>query len=113
MSRGSANLVIDLLVRKLRRVYKHIPFLSCIEKICRYFMAPYEGNLAFKHSVCKGMEILFKGKLNGGDRSKTWRFKFGPVHTGTFYTNTREEHAKCMTRYGVFHIRVRLKLGAI
>jgi hypothetical protein len=113
LSRGSANLIIDLLVRELRRAFIHVPFLSCVEKICRYFMTPYEGNIAFKNSLCKGMDILFKGKLNGGDRSKNWRFKFGPVHTSTFFTNTREEHAKCMTRYGVFHIRVRVKLGAI
>jgi hypothetical protein len=35
------------------------------------------------------------------------------MHSSTFFTNTREEHAKCMTRYGMFHIRVRLKLGKI
>jgi hypothetical protein len=113
VSRGSANLLTDLLVRKLRKAYTHAFFLSCVEKICRYFMADYESHVAYKHSLCKGIDILFKGKLNGGTRSKVWRLKFGPVHTSTFFTNTREEHAKCMTRYGVFHIRVRLKIGAI
>jgi hypothetical protein len=113
MSRGSANLIIDLLLRKLRRVFIHVPFLSAVEHICRFFMAPYEGNMAFKHSLCKGMDIIFKGKVNGSDRAKTWRFKFGPLHTSTFYTNTREQVAKCVTRYGVFNIKVRLKLGAI
>jgi hypothetical protein len=113
MSRGSANLIIDLLLRKLRRAFIHVPFLSAVEHICRFFMAPYEGNMPFKHSLCKGMDIIFKGKVNGNDRSKTWRFKFGPLHTSTFYTNTREQVAKCVTRYGVFNIKVRLKLGAI
>ena len=113
MSRGAANLIIDLLVRKLRRAFMHAPFLSAVEHICRFFMAPYEGNMAFNNSLCKGMDLIFKGKINGSDRSKTWRFKFGPVHTATFYTNTREQVAKCVTRYGVFNIRVRLKLGAI
>ena len=113
MSRGAANLIIDLLVRKLRRAFMHAPFLSAVEHICRFFMAPYEGNTAFNNSLCKGMDLIFKGKINGSDRSKTWRFKFGPVHTATFYTNTREQVAKCVTRYGVFNIRVRLKLGAI
>jgi len=111
MSRGSANLITDLLVRKLRRAFVHLPFLGAVEQMCRYFMAPYESDIPFKHSLCKGIEITFKGKLNGGDRSKTWRFKLGPVHTSTFYTNTREQVAKCVTRYGVFSIRVRLKLG--
>jgi len=111
MSRGSATLVTDLLVRKLRRLHKHTQFLSCVEKICRYFLAYPNSNVAYSHSLCKGMEILFVGKLNGSDRAKVWRFKFGPMHTSTFYTNTREEHAKCMTKYGVFHIRVRMKLG--
>ena len=113
MSRGAANLIIDLLVRKLRKAFMHVPFLSAVEHICRFFMAPYEGNTAFNHSLCKGMDIIFKGKVNGSNRSKTWRFRFGPVHTATFYTNTREQVAKCVTRYGVFNIRVRLKLGAI
>jgi hypothetical protein len=113
MSRGSANLIIDLLVRKLRRAFFHASFLSAVEHICRFFMAPYESNTPFKYSLCKGMEIIFKGKVNGKDRSSTWRFKFGPVHTATFYTNTREQVSKCVTRYGVFNIRVRLKLGAI
>jgi hypothetical protein len=113
LSRGSANLVIDLLLRKLRRAFLHVPFLSAVEHICRFFMAPYEGNTAFKYSLCKGMDLIFKGKVNGSDRAKTWRFKFGPVHTSTFYTNTREQVAKCVTRYGVFNIKVRLKLGAI
>lgn len=111
LSRGSATLLTDLLVRKLRKAHTHTFFLSCVEKICRYFMADYESHVASTNSLCKGVEILFKGKLNGGTRSKTWRFKFGPVHTSTFFTNTREEHAKCMTRYGIFHIRVRLKVG--
>ena len=113
MSRGSATLLTDLLVRKLRKAHKHTSFLDCVEKICRYFMAGYESSNAYDYSLCKGIEILFKGKINGNDRSNVWRFKLGPVNTSTFYTNTREEHAKCMTRYGMFHIRVRLKLGKI
>ena len=111
MSRGSAILLCDLLVRKLRFSYQHSQFLSCVETICRYFMAPPDSNTAYPHSICKGIEILFTGKVNGNDRSSAWRFKLGPVHTSTFYTNTREEHAKCMTKFGMFNIRVRLKLG--
>jgi hypothetical protein len=113
MSRGSGVLLTDLLVRKLRKADNHTHFLNCVEKICRYFIADFTNNQPHKYSVCKGIEILFKGKLNGGDRAKAWRFKLGPVHSSTFYTNTREEHAKCMTRYGMFHIRVRLKLGLL
>ena len=113
MSRGSGALLTDLLVRKLRKADNHTHFLNCVEKICRYFIADFTNNQPHKYSVCKGIEILFKGKLNGNDRAKAWRFKLGPVHSSTFYTNTREEHAKCMTRYGMFHIRVRLKLGLL
>jgi hypothetical protein len=113
MSRGSGVLLTDLLVRMLRKADKHTHFLNCVEKICRYFIADFTNNQPHRYSVCKGIEILFKGKLNGGDRAKAWRFKLGPVHSSTFYTNTREEHAKCMTRYGMFHIRVRLKLGLL
>lgn len=111
MSRGSATLITDLLVRKLRRAFLHLPFLGAVEQICRYLIAPYESDRPFKDSLCKGIEITFKGKVNGNDRAKTWRFQLGPVHTSTFYTNTREQVAKCVTRYGVFRIRVRLKLG--
>lgn len=113
MSRGSATLLTDLLVRKLRKIQKHTLFLDCVEKLCRYFMAAFESSKAYPYSLCKGIEILFTGKLNGKERSNAWRFKLGPVHTSTFYTNTREEQAKCMTRYGMFNIRVRLKLGQI
>jgi hypothetical protein len=112
MSRGSAILLMDILLRKLRNAYKHNPFLSCVEKICRYFTAYPGSNIAYEDSICKGIEILFCGKVNGQERSRVWRYKFGPVHTSTFYTNTREEHAKCVTRYGVFHLRVRMKLGS-
>jgi hypothetical protein len=112
ISRGSANLIIDLLVRQLRHLYKHLPFLSAVESISRYFLAPYEGNIAYLHSYCKGVEITFDGKLNGSERSNKWKFKFGPVHSSTFYTNTREQVAKCITRYGAFSINVRVKLGA-
>ena len=113
MSRGSAILLVDLLVRKLRHTTNHQQFLACVEKICRYFMTARQVSVAYPNSLTKGIEILFVGKLNGSDRSKVWRFKFGPLHTSTFYTNTREEHAKCMTRYGVFNIRVRMKLGLL
>jgi len=113
MSRGSATLLTDLLVRKLRKLQKHTLFLNCVEKLCRYFMAAFESSRAYPYSLCKGIEILFTGKLNGKERSNAWCFKLGPVHTSTFYTNTREEQAKCMTRYGMFNIRVRLKLGQI
>jgi hypothetical protein len=111
ISRGSANLIIDLLVRQLRQLYKHVSFLSAVECISRYFLAPYEGNIAYLHSYCKGVEITFDGKLNGSERSNKWKFKFGPVHTSTFFTNTREQVAKCITRYGAFSINVRIKLG--
>jgi hypothetical protein len=111
MSKGSAILLMDLLVRVLRHTYSHTQFLDCVEKICRYCMAPTNSNIAYKDVFCKGIEILFTGKVNGSDRSKQWRFKLGPVHSSTFYTNTREENAKVITKFGAFGLRIRLKLG--
>jgi hypothetical protein len=88
MSRGSPTVLVDLLVHKLRHEYQHTQFLSCVEKICRHLMAPPKSNTAYENVICKGLEILFTGKVNGSDRSKQWRFKLGPVHSSTFYTNT-------------------------
>jgi hypothetical protein len=69
LSRGSATLLIDLLVRKLRKAHKHSYFLSYVEKVCRYFMSSFETGKVYDYSLCKGIEILFKGKINGGQRS--------------------------------------------
>ena len=113
LSRGSSVLLTDLLVNKLRSATRHTDFLKCVERICRYFMVDFSNNKPHSYSICKGIEIVFRGKVNGKERSSMWRFKLGPVHTSTFYTNTREENAKCITRYGAFHIRVRLKLGLL
>ena len=112
ISKGSPISLIDLLIRKLRAAYKHSYFLSCIEKICRYFIGVPGSNIAYSNSICKGIELLFKGKLNGSTRSRSWRYRFGPLHTSTFLTNTREEQSRCVTRYGVFNIKLRIKLGS-
>jgi len=113
MSRGSPTVLVDLLVHKLRHEYQHTQFLSCVEKICRHLMAPPKSNTAYENVICKGLEILFTGKVNGSDRSKQWRFKLGPVHSSTFYTNTREEHANIITKFGAFSLRIRMKLGSV
>jgi hypothetical protein len=113
MSRGSATVLVDLLVQKLRHEYEHTQFLSCVEKICRHLMAPPKSNTAYENVICKGIEILFTGKVNGSDRSKQWRFKLGPVHSSTFYTNTRLEQAKVITKFGAFNLSVRMKLGSV
>jgi hypothetical protein len=113
MSRGSATVLVDLLVHKLRHEYEHTQFLSCVEKICRHLMAPPKSNTAYENVICKGIEILFTGKVNGSDRSKQWRFKLGPVHSSTFYTNTRLEQAKVITKFGSFNLSVRMKLGGL
>jgi hypothetical protein len=34
-------------------------------------MAPPESNIVYNDSICKGIEILFKGKVNGVDRARS------------------------------------------
>jgi len=70
MSRGNPLVLLDLLVRKLRFAENHSQFLACVEKMGRYFTAFPGSNHSYLTSVCKGVEILFKGKVNGKDRKK-------------------------------------------
>jgi ribosomal protein S3 len=57
-------------------------------------------------TFCQGLKFEVIGKIDGSDRTKTWRVYLGSIPTSTFNSNIRYEQSLIATRYGIIHVHI-------
>lgn len=106
LSQGVPSVLTDYLRSVLQYESKHMPVLNALQSAAHYWLC-YRGSTRILNSVlCQGVKFEVIGKLDGSERTRTWRTYIGSIPTSTFNSNIRYEQTIVATRYGILHVHV-------
>ena len=101
LMRGSCSLLMNWLVRLLKKSKKHSSILFLISVAFKYFLHQPDSSHLIASLPCAGVRFEVVGKIDGQDRAKTFRCQVGAIPTSTLRAPLDTEYAAVVTIYGV------------
>lgn len=106
IKKGSPLAIIDLLRRLLRGRYRHFRQLQSFSRALRFWLVDKSNGQVKTNNLCQGVKIEVIGKIDGSDRTRTWRYILGRLPTSDFRQNFQYEQSIIATKYGILHLHV-------
>lgn len=106
IKKGSPLAIIDLLRRLLRGRYRHFRQLQSFSRALRFWLVDKSNGQVKANNLCQGVKIEVIGKIDGSDRTRTWRYMLGKLPTSDFRQNFQYEQSIIATKYGILHLHV-------
>jgi len=94
--------IIPRFCKKKRKNRKINPFLKSLNSVIDLMFT----NNFCKHASVKGIKILFKGRINGIRRKRTYLIKRGYTSTQSFSNYISYHQEDCLTIFGILGIKV-------
>lgn len=106
LSQGVPVVLTDYLRMVLQYEVKHMPVLNALHNAAHYWLCYRNSTRILPNVLCTGAKFEVIGKIDGSERTKTWRTYIGSIPTSTLNSNIRYEQSIASTRYGILHIHV-------
>lgn len=94
--------IIPRFCKKKRKSRKINPFLKSLKSV---ILLIFYNNFS-KNTSIKGIKILFKGRINGSRRKRTYVIRQGQTSTQSFKNEISYHQEDCLTIFGILGIKV-------
>jgi hypothetical protein len=94
--------IIPRFCKKKRKSRKINPFLKSLKSV---ILLIFYNNFS-KNTSIKGIKILFKGRINGSRRKRTYVIRQGQTSTQSFNNEISYHQEDCLTIFGILGIKV-------
>lgn len=106
IKKASPLALIDLLRRLLSGRHRHNSQLSAFSAALRFWLVDKTNGQVKANNLCQGVKIEVIGKIDGADRTRTWRYILGRLPSSDFRQNFQYEQSIIATKYGILHLHV-------
>lgn len=94
--------IVPRFCKKKRKSRKINPFLKSLKSV---ILLIFYNNFS-KNTRIKGIKVLFKGRINGSRRKRTYVIRQGQTSTQSFRNEISYHQESCLTIFGILGIKV-------